>query len=126
MPANQRNFQWFTYTDDAGNAWNKKGSLDAAINAIDGSTAFTAGARVWPHRTRRYHTREAIFKDATTQRKVKIPVYTTAAYTAIVKGTTTLAISVPGLATTVTYTAFDKIGEKTPSFGSVVGLTDHP
>ena len=124
MAANQRNFQVFTYTDNNGATWNKRGTLDAAINAIDGSTPLTGGARVWPRRTRRYHTREAVFFDPTTFRTVRFPVYTTAAFAAIT-GATTLSITVPGETTAVTYSLSEKIDEKQPVGKSTRQLTDH-
>lgn len=124
MAADQRNFQMFTYTDDNGDVWNKRGLLDAAINAIDGSSALTAGARVWPAKSRRYHTREAVFFDPTTFRTVRFPVYTTAAFAAIT-GATTLAQHVAGNTATVTYSLSEKIAEKQPVAKSTRQLADH-
>lgn len=124
MAANQRNFQMFTYTDNNANVWNKRGVLDAAINAIDGSSALTAGARVWPKRTRRYHTREAVFFDPTTFRTVRFPVYTAAAFAAIT-GASTLAVNVPGEVAAVTYNLSEKIDEKQPVGKATRQAADH-
>jgi hypothetical protein len=125
MPAVQKNFQYFTYTDDNGAAWNKLGWLDSAVNAVDGSTALTAGARVFPHSTRRYHPRQVVWRDPTTFRTVRTTIYTSAAFAAITSATT-LAVNVPGLATTVPYTAKLKIAEKQPLAASTRQLADHP
>lgn len=124
MVANQRNFQVFTYTDDNGTVWNKRGELDAAVNAIDGSSALTAGAPVWPHSSRRFHTRQAIFQDPTTFRTKRIIVYTAAAYAAL-SGTSTLAVNVPGNAGAVTYTLAEKVPEKQPIGHATRQLADH-
>lgn len=124
MAANQRNYQVFTYVDDNGDTWNKRGTLDTAINAIDGSSALTAGARVWPHATRRYHTRQAVFFDPTTFRTVRFTVYTAAAFAAIT-GSTTLSLNVPGETTTVTYNLAEKIAEKQPVGKATRQLADH-
>jgi hypothetical protein len=124
MAANQRNFEMFTYTDNNAAVWNKRGTLDASINAIDGSTAFTPGARVWPHRTRRYHTREAVFFDPTTFRTVRFPVYTAAAFAAIT-GATTLNINVPGEVAPVAYSLSEKIDEKQPTGKTTRKDPDH-
>jgi len=122
--ANQVNYQVFTYVDDNAVTWNKRGELDTAVNAIDGSAALTAGAPVWPRRTRRYHTREAVFQDPTTFRTKRIVVYTAAAFAAIT-GATTLAVSVPGNTGTVTYNLAEKIAEKQPVGKATRQLADH-
>lgn len=124
MAANQSNFQVFTYTDDNGNVWNKRGEQEAAINAIDGSTALTAGARVWPNETRRFHTRKAVFFDPTTFRTKRIIVYTAAAFAAIT-GATTLNVNVPGETAAVAYSLSEKIAEKQPVGKSARQLADH-
>lgn len=124
MAANQRNYQVFTYVDDDARVWNKRGELDAAVNAIDGSAALTAGAPVWPHSSRRFHTREAVFVDPTTFRTKRIVVYTPAAFAAIT-GATTLAVNVPGNTGAVTYSLSEKIGEKQPVGKATRQLADH-
>jgi hypothetical protein len=124
MAANQTNFQVFTYTDDNGAVWNKRGELDTAVNAIDGSTPLTAGARVFPKATRRYHTRFAVFFDPTTFRTKRIIVYTAAAFAAIT-GASTLAVNVPGEVAAVTYSLAEKIGEKQPVGKATRQAADH-
>jgi hypothetical protein len=110
--ANQRNYQMFTYVDDNGDTWNKRGILDAAINAIDGSAALTAGEPVWID-TPKKQTRKAVFYDPQTFRTVKFTVYTAAAFAAIT-GATTVAVSLPGNAAADTYSLAAKIAEKQP------------
>lgn len=124
MAANQRNYQVFTYVDENGVTWNKRGELDAAVNAIDGSAALTPGAPVWPHSSRRFHTRGAVFYDPTTFRTKRIVVYTHAAYVAIT-GATTLAVNVPGNAGAVAYSLSQKIDEKQPVGKTTRQLADH-
>lgn len=124
MAADQKNSNYFTYTDDNGAVWNKRGPIDAGINAIDGSTALTAGARVFPSASRRYHTREAVFIDPTTFRTVRFPVYTSAAFAAIT-GATTLAVHVPGETATVSYSLAEKVPERQPIAKTSRNLADH-
>jgi hypothetical protein len=123
MAANQRNFEMFSYVDDNGTTWNKRGTVDAAINAIDGSSALTAGAPVWLN-TKRKRTREAVFVDQTTFRTVRFTVYTAAAFAAITSATT-LSLNVPGETAGVTYNLSQKIGEKQPVARATRQLSDH-
>jgi hypothetical protein len=124
MPADQVNYQVWTYVDDDGTTWNKRGEQSAAQNAIDGSAALTPGAPVWPARSRRYATREAVFYDPTTFRTKKIIVYTAAAFAAIT-GTTTLAVAVPGETGTVAYNLSAKNRERKPIAKTTRQLPDH-
>ncbi len=122
--ANQRNYQMFTYVDDNGDTWNKRGMLDAAINAIDGSAALTAGEPVWLD-TPRKQTRKAVFFDPATFRTVKFTVYTAAAFAAIT-GATTLLVDAPGEAAPYTYNLAAKIAEKQPVAKGTRRLPDGP
>lgn len=124
MAANQRNYQVFTYVDNNGTSWNKRGVLDTAINAIDGSAALTPGAPVWTDSGRRKHTRKAVFYDPTTYRTVRFTVYTAAAFAAIT-GATTLNINVPGETAAVTYSLAEKIDEKQTVGRGTRQLADH-
>ncbi len=123
MAANQKNSNLFTYVDSNGTTWNKRGPIDTAINAIDGSAALTAGAPVWTD-TKRRRCRKAVFVDPTTFRTVRFPVYTTAAFTAIT-GATTLSQNVPGETAAVTYNLSEKIEEKQPIAKASRNLADH-
>lgn len=124
MAANQTNFQVFKYVDDNGVTWNKRGELDAAVNALDGSSALQAGAPVWPSESRRFHTRKAVFIDPTTFRTKRVIVYTAAAFAAIT-GATTLNVNVPGEVAAVAYSLSEKIGEKQPVAKATRQLADH-
>lgn len=123
MAANQRNSDLFTYVDDNGTTWNKRGPIDTAINAIDGSAALTAGAPVWTDSKSR-QCRKAVFFDPTTFRTVRIPVYTAAAFAAIT-GATTLDVNVPGEVAAVTYSLSEKIAEKQRTAKTSRNLPDH-
>lgn len=123
MAANQRNYQVFSYTDDNATVWNKRGTLDASINAIDGSTVLTGGAPVWID-TKRRQTRKAVFTDPTTFRSVKVTIYTSAAFAAL-DGTSTINVNVPGEVAAVAYTLSEKIAEKQPVGKSTRQLADH-
>ena len=125
MAADQRNFQVFSYVDGSGAVWNKRGVLNAAINAIDGSTALTAGKPVFPAASRRYHVREAIFYDPTTFRTVKFTVYTAAAMAAIIATPPTLNIHVEGETAAVAYSLSATVPEKMPVAKSTRQLADH-
>ena len=124
MAANQVNYEYFTYTDDNATTWNKRGELDTARNAIDGSSALTAGAPVWVN-TKRMQARHAVFQDPTTFRTVRIVVYTPTAFSALT-GSSTLAVNVPGNTATVTYNLAEKIPEKQIVAKTTRKLTDHP
>jgi hypothetical protein len=124
MAANQRNFQTFTYHDDSGTVWNKRGEQDAAKNALDGSSALTAGAPTWPALSRRYKPREAVFQDPATFRTAKIVIYTTAAAAALT-GSSTLAVNVPGETAAVTYGFTGISPEKRPKVAASRQLADH-
>lgn len=112
MAQDSRNTNLFKYVDDNGTTWNARGELQTAVNAIDGSTALTGGAPVWID-TKRRQTRKAVFYDPATFRTKRIVVFTAAAFAAIT-GSTTLAVPVPGSATSVTYSLSQKIPEKQP------------
>ena len=124
MSANQRNFQVFTYTDDGGTVWNKRGTLDAAINAVDGSSALTVGAPVWID-TPRKHTRQAVFQDPQTFRTIRVPIYTAAAFSALASGGGTVNVNVPGETAAVAYSLAELIPERQPIAKSTRQLADH-
>lgn len=124
MAADQPNRQFWTYTDSNGQAWNKMGKIDAACNAIDGSTAAVAGQPDYPRATRRRSPRRAIFVDPTTFRTAQCVIYTDAALAALT-GTSTLAVAVQGETGTVTYTLAQKISDKAPVRATSRNLPDH-
>ena len=123
MAADQRNSTLFTYVDENGTTWNKRGPIDAAINAIDGSTAFTPGAPLWLD-SKAHRCRKAVFQDGTTFRTVRFPVYTHAAFVAITSATT-LARHVEGETAAVTYSMSQKIPEQQRASKASRNLADH-
>lgn len=123
MAANQNNSNLFTYTDDGANVWNKRGPINTAINAIDGSSALTAGAPLWTD-TKSRSCRKAVYVDPTTFRTVRFPVFTSAAYAAI-DATVTLAVNVPGETAAVTYSLAEKIPERQRLSKTSRNLPDH-
>jgi hypothetical protein len=123
MVAMQKNFQLFTYVDDDGTSWNKRGEDNAVLNAVNGSSAFGANP-VWEDSGRR-RARSITYRDATTFRTRKVIFYTAAAFAAIAVGTDTLALMVEGNVGAATYTAYKKNAEKSPSVGSARQLADH-
>jgi hypothetical protein len=123
MAANQRNSNLFTYVDDNGDTWNKRGPIDAAINAVDGSSALTAGAPLWLDGKAR-RARRAVFFDPTTFRTVSFPVFTAAAYNALTSAST-LAVNVPGEVAAVTYSLAAKDPEKVRVSKTSRNLADH-
>jgi len=123
MARNQKNFEYFTYVDDNAVTWNVRGESGGAGTAVDGSTAFTAGAPVWGRQTRRRHVRYVEATDPTTFRKVKFIVYTPTAFGAI-SGGDLVNVQVAGLATNVGYNVSAKIPEKQPIAAAARQLAD--
>lgn len=124
MAANQKNFGYFSYTDDNGVVWNKRGLIDAAANGIDGSTPVTAGAPLWVD-TKRHRTRKAVFFDPATFRTADITVYTPAAFAAITNATT-LSVNVPGEVAALNYALAEKVPERQTVARAVSrNLADH-
>jgi len=124
MPIEQKNFDLFTYTDNGALDWNKRGEEDAIRNAVDGSSPFGANPG-WGRETRRHRTRKIIYRDPTTFRTKTVIFYTTAAFEAITLGTSTLSFAIEGSATSVVYTAFQRVDEKLGSVGAARNLADH-
>ncbi len=124
MAAEQKNFSLFTYTDDQGTDWNKRGELDAIRNAVDGSTAFGANPS-YGKETRRHHTRKAIYQDPTTFRTKTCIIYTAAAFAALTVGTSTLSFKVEGNTAAVVYTLAELKPESPLTAFSPRNLADH-
>lgn len=124
MAADQKNFGLFTYVDDTGQSWNKRGELDAARNAVDGSAAFGANP-MWGAESPRHKVRKGLYVDGTTFRSKTIILYTAAAAAALTPGTSTLAFHVEGETGTVTYTYAGLIPEKQPKAQASRNLADH-
>jgi hypothetical protein len=126
LAASQQNFQYFSYVDNDGVTWNKRGSNDPDCGAIDGRAAFSAvaGTPIWDRESRKMHTRKAVFQDPTTFRTKRCIIYTAAAQAAI-SGATTLAVIIPGEVAAVTYNLSAKIDEKKPVAKASRNLADH-
>lgn len=122
MAADQRNFAFSDYGSDDGTTYCLKGDANMiAVGAHGGVTPCTSGL-AYGRATRRRSPRKAIYRDGTTFRTVTTPVFTPAAFAALVVGTATVAVHVPGNTATVTYTLVKKVPERIPSI--VIGRTD--
>lgn len=124
MAADQLNFDLFTYTDNSGVAWNKRGESNTIINTVDGSSAFGTHP-AWGRETPRHSVRKIIYRDATTFRTKTVIFYTAAAQAAVAIGTDVIALHVPGNTATVNYTAYKAVPEKRPAIGAARQLADH-
>jgi hypothetical protein len=124
MAVEQKNFQTFTYVDDNGVSWNKRGEAEGVRNAVDGSSALGAHPN-WSRSTRRHSPRKIIYQDGTTFRTKTVLFYTAAAYNAITIGTSTLTFVIEGSATGVVYTAIKKVAERQPSAAAARQLGEH-
>jgi len=123
MPADQRNFQLFTYVDDNGVSWNKRGELDAARNAVDGNAPFGNHPN-WGRVTSRHKPRTIIYQDATTFRTKEVIFYTSAAYNLVALGDI-IAFHVEGEVAAVNYAAIRKVPERQPAAAGTRQLADH-
>jgi hypothetical protein len=121
MARNQTNFDNFLYVDDNSVSWTKRGESGGDATAIDGHAAST-GAPTWID-SARMKVRRIVYRDPVTFRTIDPIFYTAAAFTAVTLGDT-LAVQVPGLATTIDYTAVQKKAEKQPSRGTSRKLAD--
>lgn len=123
MAADQKNFQLYTYVDDNGVSWNKRGELDAARNAVDGNAAFGNHPN-WGAETRRHSVRKITYTDSTTFRSKSVIFYTAAAYAAVALGDI-IAFHVEGETATVNYAASKKHPERQPAALGTRQLADH-
>ena len=121
MAVNLKNFDNYLYTDDNAVDWTKRGESGGPAASVDGH-ATGAGDPVWINSSR-MQVRRVIYQDAVTFRTINPIIYTPTAFAAISLGAT-LAVQVPGSATTVTYTAVKKIAERQPSRGVSRKLAD--
>jgi len=123
MAADQKNFQLYTYVDDNGVSWNKRGELDAARNAVDGNAAFGTHPN-WGRETPRHSVRKILYLDSTTFRTKSVIFYTSTAYNTVALGDI-IAFHVEGETTTVNYAAVKKIPERQPRAAATRQLADH-
>ncbi len=124
MAADQKNFGLFTYVDESGQSWNKRGEIEAVRQAVDGSAA-SGTHPTWGRETRRHSTRKIIYQDATTFRTKTVIMYTAAAAAAVALGTDTISFPVEGEATAVSYKALKLVAERSPGLGAPRNLADH-
>lgn len=123
MAADQKNFNLFTYVDDNGVSWNKRGEVDAARNAVDGNSAFGNHPN-WGRESHRHSVRKIVYTDSTTFRSKVAIFYTAAAYAAVALGDV-IAVHVEGETATVNYAASKKIPERQPGQIAARQLADH-
>lgn len=123
MAATQTNFQLFTYVDDNGVSWNKRGEDGGPAAAVDGHAAFGTHPN-WGRETNRHSTRKIIYRDPATFRTVKAIFYTAAAFAAVALGDI-IAVTVPGEVAAVNYAAIKKVGERQPAAAGARQLADH-
>lgn len=121
MPADQRNFAYSDYLSDDAVHYCVKADANMIALAATGGAVCTNGIAYGRDTTRR-HKRSATYRDLTTFRTVKTPIFTPTAFAALVVGTSTIAVHVPGETATVTYTLTQLQAEKRPS--TVIGRTD--
>jgi len=124
LPADQRNFNYYTYVSDDGTTYNIRADVDWAAITGHGLAARTNGAPLFIPTGRR-KPRTATYVDSTTGRKKKGPIGTATAFSALSLGSTQ-NFHVEGETATVAYTAAVKSNERVP--GTVlqsVGLPDH-
>jgi hypothetical protein len=122
MPRNQRNFGLQDYVSDDGNTYSVRGETGGAFSGVDGHAAtyaFPAYGRKTLHRSPRSVTAQ----DSVTFRTVTGIIYTPTAFAAISLGDT-IAVTVPGLATTVNYTVSGFNAEKRPRVHAPRPLAD--
>jgi hypothetical protein len=123
MGRNQKNFEYFDYLDDNGAHWNVRGESGGALHLVDGHAVFNPANAVFGRISSRRHPRYAVFQDPTTLRTIRGIIYTPTAYAAIAPGDT-VAVQVPGLATTVSYRLLEKLPERLPRARASRNLPD--
>lgn len=122
MP-DQRNFDYFTYVSGDGTSYNLRVDSEWAGIAAHGLAARANGQpRLIP--SARQRPRSVTYVDLTTGRTRTGPIGTAAAWAAINEGDTH-AFTIPGTATTVTYTVAGKREEKVPNSVARTHLPDH-
>lgn len=119
MPGNRKNFAYFTYVDDDGVSWNKRGESGGAGTAVDGHAAPDPANPIWEERPNNT-VRKIIYMDPATGRTVHIIFYTAASYAAVARGDV-VSVGVPGNVANINYAAVQKVPERkkgTPNFSS--------
>lgn len=109
MAVNMLNKSWQAYVSDDGNTYNILAQTGGPLGAVDGHTTDLTKPK-WGPVSKSHRPRSATFYDPATFRTVKGPIYTAAAFAAIIS-TTTVSVGVVGSATAVTYSLLGKDGE---------------
>lgn len=123
MPADQRNWNYYTYESDDGTTYNIRAAVEWAAIAAHGLAARTTGAPRYIA-SKQQSPRKVTYRDPTTFRSRTGPIGTATAYAGIDLGDVA-AFHVPGLTATVDYEAAKKTPERVPT--TLVGgqLADH-
>lgn len=121
VTTSERLFNYFNYVSDDGSTYNLRADQAWGQLAASGGTAASA-PRAYGRGSRRRQPRKVIFRDASSFRTFTGVAFTTAAYNAIVIGTTTITRQLKGASTLVNFVAIKKVPEKIPT--TVVGRQD--
>lgn len=123
MPADQRNWGYFTYASADGTSYNIRADAAWGAVAAHGLAARANGQPVYIASGRR-KPRSVTYTDLTTGRSKTGPVGTDTAFNAINIGDTN-DFHVEGETAAVTYTVTRKTGEKVPGSVIATSLPDH-
>lgn len=126
MAAAEDNFGYSDYVSDDGNTYSMRSLAWWAALPASGGTA-SSNHPLYGRQTTRRHPRKVKFADlAAPGRYLTLPVFTAAAWNAIVPGTTTVNRSVRGEAAARAYTAVKKIPEAQPAHVITSAATQAP
>lgn len=121
VTTSERLFNYFNYASDDGSSYNLRADQAWGQLAASGGTA-ASSPRAYGRSSRRRTPRKAIYRDPSSFRTFTGIVFTSAAYAALVIGTSTVSRQLKGASTPVVYTLIKKIPEKIPT--TVVGRQD--
>src|SRR3569623_964853 len=102
MPLPQKNFGYAVYESDDGNSYALKADLAWIGTSGSGATAVTTEPG-YGAKSRNRQPRMVTFRDPSTSRIVRYPVFTAAAFAALQATPITYSVPVVGSATAVTY-----------------------
>jgi hypothetical protein len=119
--ANEANKQWFRYVSDGGQNFGVLVDQDMGNNASFGLASFNAADPAWGPQSTQHRLRHAVYIDPATFRTKTVVVGTVAALASV---PATLAVSLPGSATTETYNLKRRVGEKMRIPGPTRNLPD--
>ena len=119
--SNEPNKQWFRYVSDAGQNFGIMADQDWGLSAASGLAAFNSADPAWGPQSRMHRVRKAVYRDPATFRIRKLPVGTTAAFSAL---PATISVSLPNTTTPETYNLAQRVPEKTRIPGPSRNLSD--